>query len=475
MLTARGVRILGDAPVNGLLIAVSQPVDVSDLDVHYAAPLDPADKISPLITSGDPSAAVGFLLVEFYADVHLTAARSLLLDLGITLQENPDLGPTHLMVQAAPDQVLAIATAIAGLDEAAYIFPAAPELTTGTPTNPCAGALTTNGPVAQLIPTYGPGWDGPGLGSATVGFVYSHVTSQLAPAAAEEAIETAMEEWSKAVAVKWVQGTNPTAPQTVNILWATYAHGDGYPFDGPGGVLAHTFYPAPPNPEPIAGDMHFDDSEHWAVGANIDLFSVALHELGHALGLGHSDNPAAVMYPYYHMVTGLSALDIATVQTLYATATTPAPVVTLASAPAPPSNPTPVTVPTPTPAPTPAPAPAPAPTPAPTPTPSPTPSPGPTPSGAPPTLNIVSPATSTTSTSAAALTVSGTASDGVGIASVAWSTNFGQSGKASGTASGTTFTWSAAIPLITGSNSITIVATDTAGRTAWRSIVAARQ
>jgi len=305
------------------------------------------------------------------------------------------------------------------------------------------------------------------LGSATVGFVYSHITSQLAPAAAEQAIESAMAEWSNAVAVTWVQGTNPTAPQTVNILWATYDHGDGYPFDGPGGVLAHTFYPAPPNPEPIAGDMHFDDSEHWAIGANIDLFSVSLHELGHALGLGHSDNPAAVMYPYYHMVTGLSSLDIETVRTLYATAATPAPVVTLTSvsaptAPVPPPSPAPVVTPTP--------APTPAPTPTPTPTPTPAPSPSPAPSGAPPTLSIASPATSTFSTSSAVLTVSGTASDGAGIASIAWSTNFGQSGKASGTT-----TWSAAVPLITGSNAITILATDTAGRTAWRSVVVARQ
>src|SRR5207237_4093906 len=113
-------------------------------------------------------------------------------------------------------------------------------------------------------------------------------------------------------------GTTATAPRTVNILFASGEHGDGYPFDGPGRVLAHTFYPSPPNPEPLAGDMHFDDAESWRIGANTDLFSVALHELGHAMGLGHADSPSAVMYPYYRMASALSSLDVSVAQTLYA-------------------------------------------------------------------------------------------------------------------------------------------------------------
>ena len=101
-------------------------------------------------------------------------------------------------------------------------------------------------------------------------------------------------------------------------MWATGDHGDGFPFDGPGGVIAHTFYPFPANPEPLAGDMHFDDAESWHVGAEVDVFSVALHELGHALGLGHSDNPNDVMYPYLKIVTGLADGDKTAILSLYA-------------------------------------------------------------------------------------------------------------------------------------------------------------
>lgn len=71
------------------------------------------------------------------------------------------------------------------------------------------------------------------------------------------------------------------------------------------------------NVEPIAGDVHFNTDEGWQIGANTDVFTVASHEAGHALGLEHSDNPTAVMYADYDLVTGLTADDIRRIQSLY--------------------------------------------------------------------------------------------------------------------------------------------------------------
>ncbi|EGV95530.1 macrophage metalloelastase [Cricetulus griseus] len=109
-----------------------------------------------------------------------------------------------------------------------------------------------------------------------------------------------------------------TGQADIMILFASGAHGDFSAFDGRGGTIAHAFYPGPG----IQGDAHFDEAETWSKGSRgTNLFLVAVHELGHSLGLRHSNNPNSVMYPSYSYVNPntfrLPADDIQSIQSLY--------------------------------------------------------------------------------------------------------------------------------------------------------------
>ena len=53
---------------------------------------------------------------------------------------------------------------------------------------------------------------------------------------------------------------------------------DRDPLDGPGGTLAHAFFPI------FGGDIHFDADENWTVNSSrrINLYLTAAHEIGHS-------------------------------------------------------------------------------------------------------------------------------------------------------------------------------------------------
>ena len=470
-LAERGIRALQYVPDNALMVLVGRGVNLEGLGAIWVGELEAEDKISPVLATHASNA----FLVIFYPDVDMETARTVAQLDGFEVLENPELLPAQLLVIGAYNAIWGLAA----WDEVSYIMPASTDLLAGNPVMACPGPLTEAGPIGDYVEV-GTGWSKDANGGVALKYFFETLTNKIAAGTVQSEVERAFQVWASYANISFSAGQVQGAVRSIDILFASYAHGDAYPFDGPGGVLAHTFYPAPINGEPIAGDMHFDASESWSVGTNTDLFSVALHETGHALGLGHSSNPGAVMYPYYRLQTGLTSDDIAGIQALYGPAvaspaspptTTPVqPVVPTPVLPTPvvptPVVPTPV-VPTPV-VPTPV-----VPTPAQPVVPTPVQPPVQPPTSAdntPPSLSIVSPALTIVATSSASIAVSGTASDNVAVAAVKWTNSTGYSGTASGTSK-----WSATVPLLVGSNVITIRAYDAAGNSSWRAITVVRR
>jgi hypothetical protein len=84
-------------------------------------------------------------------------------------------------------------------------------------------------------------------------------------------------------------------------------------------TLAVAYQPPPVNNYSIAGDITFNTGQTFNVGSTYDLFTVATHEFGHALGLDHSNaGTTSVMYPSYTGVkTALTSDDIAGIRNIY--------------------------------------------------------------------------------------------------------------------------------------------------------------
>ena len=155
-------------------------------------------------------------------------------------------------------------------------------------------------------------------------YTFVNGTSQLEGDAERDLIRRAFALWAEESPLNFAEVPNGTAD--IVIGWAAGDHGDGDPFDGPGDVLAHASFPNPYENSEVF--LHFDDDERWVDSEtrNVDLLTVAAHEIGHTLGLGHSNSPDALMFASYsgpHRF--LSDDDVAGVQSLYGVTSAPQP------------------------------------------------------------------------------------------------------------------------------------------------------
>jgi hypothetical protein len=134
---------------------------------------------------------------------------------------------------------------------------------------------------------------------ATLRWAYIKPTSQIDSGNVRRAIRQALDLWSEVVPLNFTE-VSAQSEADLRFSFAKRQHCNSNAFDGPHGVLAHAFFPK-------VGELHFDDEEPWAYDDGkriqsewaIDLLSVVVHELGHALGLDHLPDQGAIMQAFY--------------------------------------------------------------------------------------------------------------------------------------------------------------------------------
>jgi Matrixin/FG-GAP-like repeat/Putative peptidoglycan binding domain len=158
-------------------------------------------------------------------------------------------------------------------------------------------------------------------------YTFGNLSSDVGNEVARNAVRRAFNTWAAAgVGLSFTEVAANANPDIL-VEWRQAADPDRSMV---GGTLAHADFPPgctvvvnPPNgtpPQPV----HFDDEEHtWADGAaanSFDIETVALHEIGHCLGVQHTNVSGSVMFPSVSSNFTLRALqpdDNAGIRALY--------------------------------------------------------------------------------------------------------------------------------------------------------------
>lgn len=166
---------------------------------------------------------------------------------------------------------------------------------------------------------WGPGVGMPSPGAATYSYMATGTscaaesagcTITAVPAGLRAAIDAAFAAWSAVANITFTLVADSGAGCAFDAAGCVGDIRVGmHAFDGPFGVLAHAYYP-PVNGTTAAGDLHFDVGECWETVSDgtadscFNIGIVAMHEIGHSIGLDHTAVPCSLMNPFYSEACG---------------------------------------------------------------------------------------------------------------------------------------------------------------------------
>lgn len=134
-----------------------------------------------------------------------------------------------------------------------------------------------------------------------------------------DAVRRAFSHWTMATGLTFVERTDNGSPfGTAGKSQGDARFGDiriAGVVDASSPLTLAWAYGPPPNGTTHAGDVTINLTHDWN---KVDMFSVALHELGHSVGLDHSDAPDSVMSAAYKgPLVSLGASDVKAARMVY--------------------------------------------------------------------------------------------------------------------------------------------------------------
>eukprot|EP00116_Pleurobrachia_bachei_P019198 sb/3479460/ len=145
-------------------------------------------------------------------------------------------------------------------------------------------------------------------------------------------VTKALEVYAKTKKLSFKENRSRPNDAQIVFMFIDGKHADGLTFDGAGAEKGHAW-------SPVHGEVHFNDNQKFSLDPNshdgraVCLFFVAMHEIGHALGLTHSVIKNAVMNAGYSdsafTITDLDKEDKQNVDTQYSDQSPPSPSVSM--------------------------------------------------------------------------------------------------------------------------------------------------